>query len=277
MGSWSTKLQRELVVLVTGFVPFGGDPYNPSGVTARALDGKLVTTVNDFGQVSARIVGEGAVPVVFHDPKNLKSKETGAGKVTNAIEQHRPDVVISLGMTSETLFRIEREAHNVVRSDFPDNFGRRYAPPGATPSADGVGYYHHGNSEIVLKSTLPIDDIEAAIRRAGANVGIGTDPGKYVCEDVMFAVLHEQANPPAGVRILRGGFIHVPRLVRQGGKLLNPPLGGDSAGDAVTQDLIDACILAAIEVTVRSIKPSEYASTGSEHRARTSASSAAHR
>jgi pyroglutamyl-peptidase len=254
MGVSSYGLRRELVVLLTGFVPFGDDKYNPSGECARALDGKPVDAVNDDGGGRAGMGGTGFIRVRFQNDSDSRDTATGPGAVATAIDTHRPDIVISMGQTPATEFHIEEQAHHVIRGDRGSNTGEF-------------------STTKVSKSTLPIAEIAVAIKAAGGKASTSTNPGKYVCENVMYAILREQASPPAGIHILRAGFIHVPRLVMVGGELKNELYSNNTQGDAVTQEHINDCIFAAIRATVRHVRAHEYAMTGSEKKGQVSVKS----
>src|SRR5947209_18029224 len=81
-------------VLVTGFEPFGPWQRNPSGETARHLDGAII--------VDAEIAGL-ILPVSF---------KRAAAPLIAAIDELRPDVVLNLGQGDPTGIRVERIAVN---------------------------------------------------------------------------------------------------------------------------------------------------------------------
>src|SRR5947209_14198610 len=81
-------------VLVTGFEPFGPWRRNPSGETARHLDGATI--------VDAEITGL-VLPVSF---------KRAAAPLILAIDELRPDVVLNLGQSDPVGVRVERIAVN---------------------------------------------------------------------------------------------------------------------------------------------------------------------
>src|SRR5437588_1751886 len=81
-------------VLVTGFEPFGSWQRNPSGETARHLDGATI--------VDAEITGL-VLPVSF---------KRAAAPLIAAIDELRPDVVLNLGQGGAVGVRVERIAVN---------------------------------------------------------------------------------------------------------------------------------------------------------------------
>ncbi|HVY47880.1 MAG TPA: hypothetical protein VHB21_18460 [Minicystis sp.] len=260
--------RRDLVVLVTGFGDFGGVTNNPAGAVAKKVDGSRVDVTQPWGTVHARIVGVGDVPVNFQDdsPEHQNNKDAdieeyiqtikkhdreaitripGPQFVAAEIEMNHPDVVISLGCDAgEQQIRVEREAHNIIRMDAAANDGYYKHAAGAVPytTKDGAkGYLHDGDTFQTLRARLPVSDIVVAISRAGIPAHDGSDPGSYVCENVMWEVLHEIDNPRAGCHILRGGFIHLP--------LANP---------ARTVAKMANCIVEAVRATLKDIKPEEW-------------------
>jgi pyrrolidone-carboxylate peptidase len=239
--------KRDLIVLVTGFGDFRGVVDNPASAVASRVDGELRSVTNDWGNtIHMRIVGVGNVPVNFQDdsyehqgPSNKDNdienyvkaihdnaqdqinKIPGPQFVAAQIEMTHPDVVISLGVdSSETRIRVEREAHNVIRMDAQGNTGNYQHPVTATrhdfvevqngKKVKVEAYLHDGDAFETLQTRLPVERIVDAIGRKGIACHSGSDPGKYVCENVMWEVLHEIDHPRNGTHILRGGFIHLP-------------------------------------------------------------------
>src|ERR1700676_4078458 len=94
MNSWKKDKEILMKVLVTGFEPFGPWQRNPSGETARHLDGATIVDVEISGLV---------LPVSF---------QRAATPVIAAIDELRPDVVLNLGQGSVVGVRVERIAVN---------------------------------------------------------------------------------------------------------------------------------------------------------------------
>ena len=109
----------------------------------------------------------------------------------------RPDVWISLGLAAGlAVVAVERIAANVRDFPIPDNAGNQ---PGGDPVYPG--------GPAGRMATLPIKAITRAIRDAGIPAKISNSPSTYLCNQMMYTVLHliEARTMPT-----RAGFIHVP-------------------------------------------------------------------
>ena len=166
------------VVLVTGFEPFGGEKVNPSWDICMKLD----------GEVAGMRVETCLVPCEFRRCIEV---------VADAIERHHPLLVICLGQAGgRTHLGVERVAINVDDSRSPDNRGAQ--PVDEMIAANGPPAYF---------ATIPIKAMAAAMRAAGAPTEVSNSAGTYVCNHLMYGVLHYLA---ASGHRARAGFIHVP-------------------------------------------------------------------
>ena len=168
----------EKVVLVTGFEPFGGDLRTPSWDVCERLPG----TIGGMRVEMCR------VPCEFRRAIEV---------VAQAIERHRPALVVALGLAAgRTHIGVERVAINVDDARIADNAG---AQPSEEPVAAGgpPAYF----------STLPAQAMVAAMRRAGVPAEVSNSAGTFVCNHLMYGVLHFLA---ASGKRSRAGFIHVP-------------------------------------------------------------------
>lgn len=153
-------------VLVTGFEPFGEHATNPSALLAKSFDGVVL-------------------PVSY---------ARAADALRAAIDDADPDIVLCFGLADgDTAISVERFAHNIEEADVVDNDGAR----GSGAEIDPAG-------PLALRSTLPVDEIVAALRDDGLPASVSRDAGGYLCNHV-FYVLMQTLDPK---RI--GGFIHVP-------------------------------------------------------------------
>lgn len=223
-------MSHQLKVLVTGFVPFLGDPYNPSGVTAKWLHGKTLHTGRGKDAFAARIIGKGDIPVRFVDEGN-----GGAKAVENLIINNNPDVVLGLGMAAE-IFEVEKKAHDLGRD------------PSITQKSAG-----YSNS---FDTSLPVDAVVKAIAESGGRVQSDSDAGAYVCEDVFYHIMRMAKASAGDIRILRAGFIHVPKYVVLDDN--STPNVVPSGVTPVAQSLINNAIYQAVEAIVADITVEQY-------------------
>ena len=171
------------VVLVTGFEPFGGESINPSWEVCQRLP----------REIAGLRVETCRVPCVFR-----RSIEA----VCEAIERTRPALVVSLGLApGRTHVGVERVAINVDDARIADNAGGR--PIDEPIAAEGPPAYF---------ATLPVKAMVAALRSAGVPAEVSNSAGTYVCNHLMYGVLHFLAarRMPA-----RAGFIHLPFAAEQ--------------------------------------------------------------
>lgn len=170
-------------LLLTAFDPFGGGTINPALEAAKLV-----------GMVAGVDIIKLEVPTVFG---------TSVDTVISAIEKHLPDAVLCVGQAGgRTGLTPERVAINIDDARIPDNEGHQ--PVDRPIAAEGPAAYF---------STLPVKAMTAAIRQAGLPSDLSNTAGTFVCNHLMYGVLHHLAkHHPA----IRSGFLHVPFLPQQG-------------------------------------------------------------
>lgn len=163
-------------ILLTAFEPFGGDAINPSLEIAERLAGR---TDVDVLTVPVTFAGSHAV-VLPHLPGH--------------------DAVVMLGQAKGRKgLTVERVAINVDDASIPDNAGD--SPDNRPIAADGPAAYF---------STLPVKATVESIRAEGLPASVSNSAGTYVCNHLMYSVLHALRDTD-----VRAGFIHVPALPEQ--------------------------------------------------------------
>lgn len=194
-------------VLVTGFEPFGDETLNPTAQILERLQAPPGVTLE-------RLV----LPVVFGRSRHL---------LENAIETFQPDIVLALGQAGgRALVSLERVAINLDDARIPDNAGQQ--PVDTAVIEGGPAAYF---------STLPVKRMLAALLEAGIPAHVSQSAGTYVCNHVMYGLLHTlEAHPGT-----RGGFIHVPFLPEQAARHGAPSLGLDLQVRAIELCLEVAC------------------------------------
>ncbi|MCC3702336.1 pyroglutamyl-peptidase I [Rouxiella badensis] len=172
-------------VLVTGFEPFGGERVNPSW--------EVVKKLQDV-QLSGVSLAVRQLPCVF-------GKAISA--LNLAIDEVDPLMVICVGQAGGRVdFSIERVAINIDDARIADNDGQQ--PVDQPIVAEGPAAYF---------AQLPIKALVNGLREAGIPASVSQTAGTYVCNHVMYGLLHRMARGDSNV--MKGGFIHVPYLPEQ--------------------------------------------------------------
>jgi pyroglutamyl-peptidase len=155
-------------VLVTGFEPWGEHTVNPSQLIAEALGGVVL-------------------PVSY---------ARAATALRDAIDERDPDAVVCFGLAEmRPAVTPERFAHNLDEASTTDNDG-----------ANGIGAEIDPAGPLAFRSTLPVDEIVAALREAEIPAEVSRDAGGFLCNHVFYVLM--QALKPGRP----GGFVHVPPL-----------------------------------------------------------------
>jgi len=166
------------VVLVTGFAPFNGERTNPSWEICRQLE----------SEIAGVRVETCMVPCEFRGATEL---------VAAAIERLHPTFVLCLGQAGgRQRLGVERVAINVDDARIPDNAG-----------AQPVDEFIAANGPPAYFASLPVKAMAIAMRAAGVPTEVSNSAGTFVCNHLMYGVLHYLAE--SGHRA-RAGFIHVP-------------------------------------------------------------------
>ena len=170
-------------LLITGFEPFGGEKVNPSWEAVSALP----DIIGDYELIKC------LMPVEFGKAGRetlAKAREVG------------PDVILCIGQAGgRAAVTPEMIAVNLRYASLPDNAGQK---PEDTPVDAG--------GENALFATVPVRSMAAAIREAGFPGTVSLSAGAYVCNDLMYTILHAYQ----GTKV-RCGFIHLPYLPEQAG------------------------------------------------------------
>ncbi|NMP26316.1 pyroglutamyl-peptidase I [Rahnella sp. SAP-1] len=172
-------------VLVTGFEPFDGERVNPSW--------EVVKKLNDLQLSGVNIVVR-QLPCVFG-----KAIEA----LNSAIDEVDPLMVLCVGQAGGRVeISVERVAINVIDARIPDNAGQQ--PVDEVIVAEGPAAYF---------SLLPIKAVVSGLREAGIPAMVSQTAGTYVCNHVMYGLLHRLAQ--GNCKAVKGGFIHIPYLPEQ--------------------------------------------------------------
>lgn len=175
-------------ILVTGFGPFPGVPFNASSSLVDHLAKTPTRSVPRAAILSATL------------PTDWQHAAREARRLA---ERFDPDVILHFGVSRRcTGFEVETQARNMA-SLFLDHAGR--APLGRTVRR---------GAPPMLKATLPAQLLVRRLRLAGLPAVLSSDAGRYLCNAVLFETLlhirHRKHAPLVG-------FIHIPALPAQSG------------------------------------------------------------
>ena len=161
-------------LLITGFDPFGGQSVNPAWEAVSRLPAR----------VGDCIVHALQVPTVF-------------GLAAQALH---PDVILCVGQAGgRAAVTPEMVAINLRYAAIPDNAGLQ--PQDIPCAEDGPAAYF---------ATVPVREMARAIARAGLPGSVSYTAGTFVCNDLLYTLLHHYRDTA-----VRAGFIHVPFLPEQ--------------------------------------------------------------
>lgn len=198
-------------VLITGFDPFGGEKVNPAYEAVKLLPDTIA---------GAEII-KLEIPTVFS--KSGPAVEAG-------IQAHHPDVVLNIGQAGgRSCVTVEQVAINLAEARIPDNNGEQ--PSDEPLQAGGPTAYF---------ATIPVKAIVKNVRDHGIPCHISYSAGTYVCNCVMYNVLHMAAVKYPNIR---AGFIHVPFADEQ---VVNKPNGTPSSSLAVIAKALEYAVEAIV-------------------------------
>lgn len=202
-------------ILVTGFDPFGGEAVNPAYEAVKLLPDNIA----------------GAEIVKLEIPTEFKRSMEF---LEEAIRREMPDAVISVGQAGgRAEITPERVAINLADARIPDNAGNQ--PEDEALIADGPAAYF---------TTLPLKKMVKSVQDRGIPCRISYSAGTYVCNSVMYRVLHLAEVSGMG---FCAGFIHVPYATQQ---TVTKPAG--TPGMALPD--IARGLEAAVEAVVKNIR-----------------------
>ena len=180
-------MSGKLRILITGFGPFPGAPYNPTQpLVARLLRLRrpAFTDVEFSGHI---------FPVTY------KAVDR---ELPLALAEHRPHAVLMFGLASRTAHvRVETRARNAVTMLWPDAAQTRSRKGSIAGGADAKMFGPH----------------TAKLLRAAVGTGLDArasrDAGSYLCNYLSWRAI-EAADADSGPRL--AAFVHVPLLARDG-------------------------------------------------------------
>ncbi len=172
-----------LTVLITGFGPFPGAPFNPTGAVVTALLRRRRPAL-----AGLRLIGH-----VFRT-----SYAAVDGELPKLIARHRPQVLLMFGLAARTPYlRIETRARNRRSLLFADVAGHL---PDLAAIRPGAG--------ATVRGRAPFARLLTAARTMRVPVRLSCDAGGYLCNYAYRRALELEPALPSVV------FIHVPQVRR---------------------------------------------------------------
>lgn len=172
-------------ILITGFGPFPGSPYNPT----RPLVQRLARVRRP------RLAGVKIIAHIFPTSYAAVDRE-----LPRLIAQHKPDALLMFGLAPRARWlRIETRARNSVA---------------LLPDASGVALARHTiqlNGSAALAMPAPAQRLLAAIRPTRVPAALSRDAGRYLCNYLCWRAA-EAAGKKNGPRL--AAFVHVPKIAR---------------------------------------------------------------
>jgi pyroglutamyl-peptidase len=199
-------LETRLRILITGFGPFPGAPYNPTQpLVARLL--RLRRPALDDVELAGHIF-----------PVTYKAVDR---ELPELLKTHRPQALLMFGLASRTPYlRVETRARNAVTTLWPDADHTRVRKGSIADGSDAMAFGPH----------------TAKLLRAADSTGIDArasrDAGSYLCNYLSWRAI-EATCGDNGPRL--AAFVHVPPLARDGARR---PKG--AAHRITLEDLVDA-------------------------------------
>ena len=169
-------------VLISGFKPFGGATLNPSELLVNVLERDQIPGVELFTVI---------LPVEF---------DRSAEILLEKVKQIQPDLVIAFGQAEgRTAINPEKFAINLDDARIPDNSG---------DERKDVVIDKNGSDSYV--TTLPIEMMVDAMKRAGYPADISLSAGAFVCNHIFYKL-----QKTLGGSNIRSGFVHLPLVTEQ--------------------------------------------------------------
>ncbi len=197
-----------LRILITGFGPFPGAPFNPTmPLVDRLLE--LRRPALDGVALSGHI---------FHVTYQTVDRE-----LPELIAERRPHALLMFGLASRTGYlRIETRARNAVTTHLPDADGNRAQSASIVRAADALAFGPHTAS------------LMRAARATGIDARLSRDAGAYLCNYLSWRAI-ETTRQPGGPAL--ASFVHVPLLAngRASGITLEQLV---DAGEAILMEMV---------------------------------------
>ena len=177
-------MSRPLRILLTGFGPFPGAPYNPTQPLVARLARLRRPALADI-EISSHIF-----PVTYAAVDR---------QLPQVLAKHDPDALLMFGLAARTPYlRIETRARNAVTMLWPDAANTRSSKRGIAGNADAMTFGPH--TARLLR----------AARLTGIDARPSRDAGAYLCNYLSWRAIENVKG--GGPRL--AAFVHIPLLAR---------------------------------------------------------------
>ncbi len=199
-------------ILITGFGPFPGAPFNPTQpLVARLM--RLRRPAFDDVELASHIF-----PVTYHAVDR---------ELPVVLAKHRPDALLMFGLAARTKhLRIETRARNAVTLLWPDAAQTRVRKGTIGLGPDAMLFGPH--SQKLLR----------AARATGIDARSSRDAGAYLCNYLSWRAI-ESVHTDAHLQL--ASFIHIPLLARDATPQRMPRITLDQlvdAGEAMLMEMV---------------------------------------
>jgi pyroglutamyl-peptidase len=180
-------VSEKLRILVTGFGPFPGAPYNPTQPLVARLTRLRRPAFTDV-ELSSHIF-----PVTYQAVDR---------ELPQALKKHQPHALLMFGLAGRTAYlRVETRARNAVTMLWPDAAQTRARKGSISDGADAQRFGPH--TAKLLR----------AAKGTGLDARASRDAGSYLCNYLSWRAI-EAVNADSGPRL--AAFVHIPPLARGG-------------------------------------------------------------
>lgn len=195
-------MSDKLRILVTGFGPFPGAPYNPTMPLVERLT-RLRRPAFDDVELSSHL---------FHVTYATVDRE-----LPGLLRKHRPHALLMFGLAARTPYlRIETRARNAITTIWPDADGTRIRKGSIVQDKDALMFGAHTAK------------LQRAALATGIDARLSRDAGSYLCNYLSWRAI-EATQEEDGPHL--ASFIHIPLLARS---------GAAKPGRITLEELVDA-------------------------------------
>jgi pyroglutamyl-peptidase len=218
--SQNVAMSQGLRILITGFGPFPGAPFNPTTPLVKRLTQLRRPALDDVA-----LTGH-----IFDVTYQTVDRE-----LPEMIAQLRPQALLMFGLATRTAYlRIETRARNAVSTRFPDAGGRLAQRASIVRGANAMPFGLHTTNLL------------HAARATGIDARASRDAGAYLCNYLSWRAI-EATQQPGGPAL--ASFIHVPLVARDG-------TARHGTSDITLEQLVDAgeaMLMEMVKLTRRAI------------------------